>query len=107
MHSLLDTPLNKREQWSLRIYSGSTKFLSWLSQNMLLLLKAQGKIYRDSRKGNCYVLKYGKMAAKRIVAQCYYPGSFGLERKNILAEECINSYIGWRKSRTIDYCEVY
>jgi hypothetical protein len=94
-------PTNKREQWSLRIYSGSIKFLGWLGQMIETILEARGKIYRYNKQGSCYVLKFGKMAARHIVQQCYYPGSFGLERKNLLAEECINSNIGWNRSKTI------
>lgn len=95
-------PTNKREQWSLRIYSGSIKFLVWLEQTIETILKVRGKIYRYNKQGSCYVLKFGKMAARHILQQCYYPGSFGLERKNLLAEECINSNIGWDRSKTID-----
>lgn len=95
-------PGNKREQWSLRVYSVSIKFLEWLGQAIEEILKARGKIHKQNKQGTCCELKFGKMAARQIAQQCYYPGSFGLERKNLLAEECINSYAGWRKSRTID-----
>lgn len=98
-------PTNKREQWSLRIYSGSIKFLGWLGQKIDTNLKARGKIYRYNKQGSCFVLKFGKMAARHIVQQCYYPGSFGLERKNLLAEECMNSNLGWNRSKTIDSWE--
>jgi hypothetical protein len=94
-------PFNGREQWSLRIFSGSTAFINWLSQRMSLLLSAKGKIYRNSTQSRCYVLKFGKMAARNIAMQCYYPGAFALERKSVLADECVNSYIGWSKSKTV------
>ena len=98
-------PTNKREQWSLRIYAGSMKFLGWLGQMIEIILKSRGKIYRYNKQGSCYVLKFGKIAARQIIQQCYYPGSFGLERKILLAEECINSNIGWNRSKTIDSWE--
>jgi len=96
-------PSNKREQWSLRIYSGSAKFLEWLRAAIKADLKATGRLHRNNDSGTCYVLKFGKMAARDILRQCYYPGSFSLTRKNILAEECINSYIGWKKSKTTEF----
>jgi len=98
-------PTNKREQWSLRIYSGSIKFLGWLEPMIEMIFKARGKLYRYNKQGSCYVLKFGKIAARHIIQQCYYPGSFGLERKILLAEECINSNIGWNRSKTIDSLE--
>ncbi|MFC1675121.1 LAGLIDADG family homing endonuclease [Candidatus Omnitrophota bacterium] len=98
-------PANKREQWDLRIYSGSSKFLGWLGQMIGVILKARGKIYRHNKQGSCCVLKFGKMAARQIIQQCYCPGSFSLARKHLLAEECINSNIGWERSKTTDSLE--
>ena len=92
-------PTNKREQWSLRIYSGSKEFINWLSGTTEQLLKICGKIHGNAR--NIWVLKYGKMAAKEIAEQCYYKNCFGLERKIKLAQECLESYRGWTQSRTV------
>jgi len=93
-------PSNKKEQWSLRIYSGSSVFISWLKNVIVSLLKAKGRIYRE--KSNIWTLKYGKMAARQIVKECYYDGCFGLQRKIMLAKNCINSYRGWSKSCTLN-----
>lgn len=93
-------PSNRKEQWSLRIYSGSSVFISWLKNIIVSLLKAKGRIYRE--KNNIWTLKYGKMAAREIVAKCYYDGCFGLQRKIILAKSCINSYKGWSRSCTVN-----
>lgn len=99
-------PTNFREQWSLRIYSGSIPFLEWLRQAVEEYLSACGKIYKDTGlRRNCYILKFGKMAARSIAKQCYYPSCFGLLRKKKLAEECVKSYIGWRRSKTLSSCE--
>lgn len=92
-------PSNNREQWSLRIYSGSGIFIEWLKDTIASLLKIQGKIYRETATE--WILKYGKMAARIIVQKCYYDGSFALERKRNLAKECIRSYRGWKKSKTV------
>lgn len=92
-------PTNGREQWSLRIYSGSRQFIAWLKDNIESLLKAQGKAYRA--KTNLWTLKYGKMAAREIIRQCYYQNCLGLTRKIKLAQECLDSYKGWSKSKTI------
>jgi hypothetical protein len=96
-------PSNKREQWSLRIYSGSSEFISWLNNVAENLLKVRGKIHKNG--ANLWVLKYGKMAAKEISRNCYYENCFGLDRKIKLAQECMHSYAGWSKSKTtIPFC---
>ncbi len=92
-------PTNKREQWSLRIYSGSRKFVTWLSSATQQLLGVSGKIYKNN--AGTLVLKYGKMAAREISRRCYYRDCFGLERKVKLANKCLNSYVGWSQSKTV------
>ena len=92
-------PSNKREQWNLKIHSGAKKFSKWLHTTIELLLKIQGKIYVDHR--GVWVLKYGKMAAREIAKRCYLRNGIGLKRKAKLAHECINSYWGWKKSKTV------
>ncbi len=92
-------PTNKREQWSLRIYSGSRNFVRWLSSATKQLLGVSGKIYKNN--AGTLVLKYGKMAAREISRQCYYRNCFGLERKIKLANKCLDSYEGWSQSKTV------
>ena len=92
-------PTNKKEQWSLRIASGSEKFVEWLNSAAEDLLKAKGKIYKQA--DNLWTLKYGKMAAREIVKKCYYKDCLGLARKIKLAKECLNSYRGWDRSTTV------
>lgn len=91
-------PSNSSEQWSLRIYSGSKEFIIWLKQKTEALLKIKGKIYKE--KDTQWILKYGKMAARKISAQCYYKNCLGLNRKIKLATECLTSYKGWSNSKT-------
>ncbi len=92
-------PINKREQWSLRIYSGSEQFINWLSRVSKQLLKVVGKVHANTR--STWVLKYGKMAAKEISVRCYYINCLGMERKIRLAQECLDSCVGWNKSKTV------
>ena len=92
-------PSNNREQWSLRIYSGSKEFIDWLNNVAEQLLKVRGKMHKNAT--NTWVLKYGKMAAQEIAEQCYYKDCFGLDRKIKLARECHGSYRGWSKSKTV------
>jgi len=92
-------PSNGREQWSLRIYSGSGEFVGWLKNITEKLLKIKGKIYKQSKSQ--WILKYGKIAAKEIAEQCYYKGCLGLDRKIKLAQTCFNSRQGWSKSKTV------
>lgn len=94
-------PSNKKEQWSLRIYSGSESFIRWLNNTIESLLKVKGRIYRE--KATKWILKYGKMAAREIVKRCYYKGCFGLQKKIILSRDCIESYRGWAKSKTVNF----
>ena len=92
-------PSNNREQWSLRIYSGSKEFIEWLNKIAGELLKVSGKVHKNA--ANTWVLKYGKMAAKEIAKHCYYKNCFGLDRKIKLAQDCLGSYKGWSQSKTI------
>lgn len=92
-------PSNNREQWSLRIYSGSKDFIDWLNNATEFLLKIKGKVYKQS--DTQWILKYGKMAAREIAGKCYYRDCLGLDRKIKLAQECCSSYIGWQQSKTV------
>ena len=92
-------PTNKREQWNLRIASGSIKFLEWLQDDIEKIIGVTGRLHKESPTR--FRLKYGKMAARVIVRKCYHEGCFGLERKIALARACIDSYRGWKRSSTI------
>ena len=95
---------NKREQWSLTICSPSISFMSWLKRNVERLFYAKGRIHRDKRKEprvDLFVLKYGKFAARVILNKCYYKNSLSLDRKAKLAQDCLGSYKGWSKSKTV------
>ena len=96
---------NSREQWNLRITSGSIKFLKWLQDKIENTLKVKGKLYAQSPTQ--FRLKYGKMAARVISFRCYYNGCLSLLRKRILARNCIASYRGWNKSKTVNFVEQY
>ena len=93
-------PSNKREQWSLRIYSGSEPFAAWVSNTVEKLIGVKGRIHKDNGRNIC-VLKYGKMAAREIAQKCYYKDCFGLMRKIELAKRCESSYAGWEQSKTV------
>lgn len=92
-------PSNHREQWSLRIYSGSGIFIKWLKSVIGSVFHAEGKIYKETDR--LWILKYGKMAAKEILRKCYYDKALALERKSNLAHLCINSDSGWKRSKTV------
>ena len=92
---------NKREQWNLRIASGSIKFLEWLQNKIEMLIGVKRRLYTEGQ--NCFRLKYGKIAARIIAQKCYYEGCLGLQRKIILARNCIDSYRRWNKSRTVNF----
>jgi len=96
-------PSNKREQWNLRIYSGSGVFIKWLNSITENMLHVKGRVHKE--RDRLWILKYGKMAAKEISRQCYYKSCLGLERKIELARQCLASYKGWSKSKTV-CCEL-
>ena len=92
-------PLNKKEQWSLRIYSGSERFINWLKDKIMDYFEVKGKIHYNSQ--TVWVLKYGKMAARELARQCYYKDCLTLGRKARLAKACVGSYQGWQRSKTV------
>ena len=90
---------NRREQWNLRIASGSERFLIWVKKEIEHLIGVKGRLYSESETQ--FRLKYGKMAARVIAQRSYYEGCFGLQRKITFARDCIDSYLGWEKSKTL------
>lgn len=92
-------PSNQGEQWSLRIYSGSEGFIRWLKDASEISLRIKGKIYKQS--DTQWILKYGKMAARKITEKCYYKNCLGLKRKITLARDCSRSSMGWQQSKTV------
>ena len=98
-------PTNGREQWSVQVVSASEKFILWLSAQIEQLWNVKGQIHEETPKieryHTKYTLKYGKLAAKHILTNSYYPGSFALERKRKIAIRCISCNVGWSKSQTV------
>ena len=98
-------PTNGREQWAVRIYGASEPFIRWLQATVERLWSVRGFVYsqqpKDERRHTLYTLKYGKLAARVILAKCYVPGSLALERKRVLAVACIGGSVGWSKSKTV------
>jgi hypothetical protein len=97
-------PINLHEQWSLRIFSGSKAFIIWLQSKIEDYFACRGKVHfalRPNRKNFIYTLKYGKIAAREILQNCYYRGAFGLDRKTKLAQQCLVSPVGWGQSKTV------
>jgi hypothetical protein len=92
-------PSNHKEQMVLSITSASYPFIAWLDVSIFHLCKVRGRIYKECT-GN-WLLKYGKMAAREILQRCYYPGCLGLDRKTVKAQQVINSYRGWKKSKLV------
>lgn len=84
-------PSNRCEQWSLRVYSSSERFIVWLQQNIAELWGAKGRLHKQEHplKNVAFVLKYGKRAAKIILRHCYYQQAFALGRKASLANMCL------------------
>ena len=100
-------PTNKHEQWALRITTGSEKFANWLLKSIERIIAVKGRMYsRKDGKNILYKLKFGKIAAKIILNKCYLQGEtthLCLERKYILANDCVNSISKWKRSKTVVY----
>lgn len=94
-------PENLREQWTLRISSGSRDFLKWLKDKIEKIFRVKGRIHQENKKGTSFRLKYGKLAAMIILEKSYCKDVFSLNRKAELADKCINSYKGWERSKTV------
>ncbi len=89
---------NNYTQWSLRIACAAPNFIYWLKYQTEVLFKVQGKLYKHTNAGNgIYNLKFGKLAAKVILKQCYYEGCLCLDRKLKIATDCLNSVNGFKK----------
>ena len=98
-------PTNGREQWSVRIVGASQPFLQWIQEAAERLWGVAGGLYiraaQSERHHPLYILKFGKIAAKVMLAECYYPDALALERKRKLATECMRVSVGWSKSKTV------
>ncbi len=98
-------PGNGRKQWAIHIVGISRPFLQWLSETTERICGVKGRIHMDPPRNEAhhtkYALKYGKLAAKVILSECYYPGAFALDRKAKLAAECVATSVGWSKSNTV------
>lgn len=98
-------PTNGREPWVLRVFGISAPFLQWIAETTNRLWSVKGSLCSsretERNRQTRHTLKYGKLAAKVILQQCYYSGAFALERKRRLAEACIAAEVGWRKSKTV------
>ena len=98
-------PTNGREQWTVRIVGCSRPFLSRLQNTIKRSWHLKGALHAEGRtsenRHTKYTLKFGKLAAKSMLAECYYPGALALDQKHRLAQACISATVGWRKSQTV------
>lgn len=97
-------PQNGHEQWELRIYSSALLFTDWLYQRISDRFRVTGCKMTTNHvlpRHTAYRIKFGKMAAKKILGACYYQGALVLPRKQLLADQCVASYSGWTRSLTV------
>lgn len=83
---------NNHTQWTLRIFSASPNFINWIKVKIAKEFSISGRLYirlARNRDNPMYVLKFGKIAAKNILKQIYYPGCLSLERKFLKAQICL------------------
>ena len=83
---------NGHLQWSLRFISGSPAFINWLRDKTESKFQVRGRIHSTLRKGRTnpiYFVKFGKMAAKIILQECYYSGALVLKRKEKIVQACL------------------
>jgi hypothetical protein len=94
---------NGIRQWALRIFTASPPFAFWLRSRIEHHFQIKGSIQirREGRTHPIFVVKFGKLAMKVVLRACYYPGSLALERKRLLALECLRSADGHRWYRDV------
>lgn len=92
-------PTNGCEQWTLRIWSASPVFIEWMKNAVETWFSVKGRIHRNNT--GVSGLKFGKLAAQRILGECYYDGCLALAKKAALAASCAASVPGWSKSKTV------
>lgn len=92
-------PTNGCEQWTLRIWSASPVFIEWMKNAVETWFSVKGRIHLSN--ASAFGLKFGKLAAQRILCECYYDGCLALERKAALAKSCVASVARWGKSQTV------
>lgn len=91
-------PTNFHTQWNLSVVSGAPIFINWLKEGIENRFLVKGKIYLKKNKHNpLYMIRFGKMAAKIILKECYYEGCLCLERKSIIVKNCLASINGFKK----------
>lgn len=91
---------NGNMQWSLSIVSGSPIFSNWLKRKIEGAFLVSGKIYgykHKNKKNFLYTVKFGKFAAKVILAKIYYENCLVLNRKLKQAIKCIDAKNGLAK----------
>lgn len=97
-------PSNGRTQWEVKIVSGSPDFIDWLELQIENVYKVTGSLavapVSRIRKNPLFILKFGKMAAQKILS-CYTHSTLALARKSVLAQECLQTKAGWSKSLTV------
>ena len=97
-------PTNGREQWMVFVCGVSRPFLEWISDTVAKLWSVSGRIHtqQEDRGFPLHKLKFGKLAARVIFTKCYRPEALALERKKLLAQQCVRSVVGWSKSKTVE-----
>lgn len=85
---------NRRQQWSLRVFSGSLEFINWLQAEINTVYQIEGKIYTKKQRdriNSIHLIKFGKKAATEILKQIYYKNCLSLKRKHLKARLCLQS----------------
>lgn len=82
---------NGHTQWIIKITSGAEVFSNWLLIETEKICKVRGRIHVRKAVGRnpIYIVKFGKLAAHRIIKKIYYQDCLCLERKLLLAKLCL------------------
>jgi hypothetical protein len=84
---------NSHTQWALRIYSGALQFTTWLKLGIEENFFVAGKVYtqepRDKNRAPMHIIKFGKIAAQKIIQTVYYKNCFCLKRKLTIVNQCL------------------
>lgn len=102
-------PSNGNRQWALRIFSAAPEFTHWLKREIETKFNVGGKIHEDrriNRDNSVFSIKFGKLAAKIILGNCYYKDCLALERKYTKAMRCLRDKNRLKKYGNVIRAEV-
>lgn len=82
-------PGSGKDQWSVKVTSGSEHFLVWLKNRLSCLFEVTGHVYFESYKtSSAYILKVSsRRDVLKVLVACYMNDGVALQRKRLKAHQ--------------------